>query len=137
MKKRYALPFAISLIVAALIFGVAPRYVENQMNVHLPHDPFMVSDQAQALHESLIVGDLHADSFLWDRDLSKRDTIGAVEHDPPVGIAHSLDNGIFPMPNGRFLPYEGIGHAPFLEDPDRFAADLSAFIQDTRKEQAA
>ena len=79
MKKRYALAFAISVISAALIFGVAPRYVEKQMNVHLPHDPFMVSDQAQALHETLIVGDLHADSFLWDRDLSKRDTIGSVD----------------------------------------------------------
>ena len=41
------------------------------------------------------------------------------------------------MPKGRFLPYDGVGHAPFLEDPDRFAADLSAFVQDTRKEQAA
>jgi len=40
------------------------------------------------------------------------------------------------MPKGRFLPYEGIGHAPFLEAPDRFAADLVGFIQATRKEQA-
>lgn len=41
------------------------------------------------------------------------------------------------MPQGRYLPYEGIGHAPFLEDPERFAADLSAFIQTASKEQAA
>ena len=41
------------------------------------------------------------------------------------------------MPHGRYLPYEGIGHAPFLEDPDRFAADLTGFIQTASKEQAA
>ncbi|WP_420395885.1 alpha/beta fold hydrolase [Nioella sp.] len=41
------------------------------------------------------------------------------------------------MPHGRYLPYEGIGHAPFLEDPERFAADLAGFIQTASKEQAA
>ena len=29
--------------------------------------------------------------------------------------------------NGRYVPYEGVGHAPFLEAPDRFADDLSKF----------
>jgi pimeloyl-ACP methyl ester carboxylesterase len=32
------------------------------------------------------------------------------------------------MPRGRFLGYEGTGHAPFLEAPDRFAADLADFV---------
>jgi len=32
------------------------------------------------------------------------------------------------MKQGRYLPYDGVGHAPFLEDPDRFAADLAAFV---------
>lgn len=40
------------------------------------------------------------------------------------------------MPKGRFLPYEGIGHAPFLEAPDRFAADLAAFTRTISKEPA-
>jgi len=31
------------------------------------------------------------------------------------------------MKNGQYVPYEGIGHAPFLETPDRFAEDLSQF----------
>ncbi|MGJ8587380.1 MAG: alpha/beta fold hydrolase [Yoonia sp.] len=31
------------------------------------------------------------------------------------------------MAHGQYLPYEGIGHAPFLEAPDRFAEDLSQF----------
>jgi len=37
------------------------------------------------------------------------------------------------MPLGRFLPYSGIGHAPFLEAPDRFAADLDAFAVHCRE----
>jgi pimeloyl-ACP methyl ester carboxylesterase len=41
------------------------------------------------------------------------------------------------MPKGRFLPYAGVGHAPFLEDPDRFTADLSAFVQTASKERAS
>ena len=36
------------------------------------------------------------------------------------------------MPHGRFLPYNGIGHAPFVEGPDRFAADLADFLTTSR-----
>ena len=36
------------------------------------------------------------------------------------------------MPQGRYLPYDGISHAPFVEDPDRFAADLADFVTTSR-----
>ncbi|MCU4653282.1 alpha/beta hydrolase [Roseibacterium sp. SDUM158016] len=32
------------------------------------------------------------------------------------------------MPSGRHLPYDGVGHIPFLEAPDRFAEDLGSFV---------
>jgi pimeloyl-ACP methyl ester carboxylesterase len=32
------------------------------------------------------------------------------------------------MQNGRFIAYPETGHAPFLEQPDRFAADLAQFV---------
>lgn len=32
------------------------------------------------------------------------------------------------MKNGEYVAYEGFGHAPFLEAPDRFAHDLSEFV---------
>jgi pimeloyl-ACP methyl ester carboxylesterase len=38
------------------------------------------------------------------------------------------------MPRGRFIGYEGVGHAPFLEAPDRFAADLADFVTMANKE---
>ncbi|MEM9196712.1 MAG: alpha/beta hydrolase [Pseudomonadota bacterium] len=36
------------------------------------------------------------------------------------------------MPKGRLSTYAGVGHVPFLEDPDRFNADLAAFVQEAR-----
>ena len=38
-----------------------------------------IADSAARLHESLIVGDLHADSFLWARDLAHRADYGHVD----------------------------------------------------------
>lgn len=37
------------------------------------------------------------------------------------------------MPRGRFLAYDRVGHAPFLEAPERFAADLAGFVTDCHR----
>ena len=55
-------------LVGFLVFG--PGYVERGRNQVAEHAPYLISDRAQALHESLIIGDWHADSLLWNRDLS-------------------------------------------------------------------
>jgi microsomal dipeptidase-like Zn-dependent dipeptidase len=58
---------------AAAFFAFAPAYVERSMNpVTMPDEGWPVSDEALALHQSLTIGDLHADSLLWDRDLLRR-----------------------------------------------------------------
>ncbi len=64
-------------IAAFLTFG--PGYVEGQRNTVTAHDPWPVSDDATQLHESLIIGDWHADSLLWNRDLTKRANRGQVD----------------------------------------------------------
>jgi len=64
-------------IAAFLTFG--PGYVEGQRNTVTAHDPWPVSDDAAQLHESLIIGDWHADSLLWNRDLTKRANRGQVD----------------------------------------------------------
>ena len=53
--------------------------VEKSMNRHTGavHDP--VSPQVRKLHRSLLVGDLHADSFLWSRDLEHEADYGHVD----------------------------------------------------------
>lgn len=36
------------------------------------------------------------------------------------------------LPRGLYLPYDGIGHVPFLEDPKRFAIDVAQFMSACR-----
>lgn len=64
---------------AAVFFFVLPPYVEDTSNNVIEHDPWPVSDKAAALHETLIIGDWHADPLLWSRDLSRRGTRGQVD----------------------------------------------------------
>lgn len=70
------LAVAVSLYV---FFFVLPGYVEQQMNGVLNPPPYAASDRAKALHETLTVADLHADSLLWGRDLLERGTRGQVD----------------------------------------------------------
>lgn len=73
---------ALLLLIALAVVGfftVLPRYVQSASNAVAEHAPYAVSDQAAALHKSLIIGDWHADSLLWSRDLGKRGTRGHVD----------------------------------------------------------
>ncbi|MDD9723376.1 membrane dipeptidase [Sulfitobacter sp. PR48] len=69
------------LVAVGLIgfFAFAPAYVEKSRNAVVPHDPYPVSDVARALHDRLVIGDLHADPLLWNRDLSRRSDYGQVD----------------------------------------------------------
>jgi len=60
-------------------FGFLPAYVEDAKNNVIGHAPYPVSDAARALHDDMIVGDWHADSLLWSRDLTKRGSRGQVD----------------------------------------------------------
>jgi membrane dipeptidase len=71
---RRVLPVVALAITGLLLFG--PGLVERSQNRIAPHDPWPVSPAARAMHERLIVGDLHADSLLWDRDLTRRSPRG-------------------------------------------------------------
>lgn len=64
---------------AAAFFTFAPGLVENGQNRVVPHAPWPVSAEAARLHKSLIIGDLHADALLWDRDLLARSSRGHVD----------------------------------------------------------
>ena len=79
MKK--ALLLFVGLVVVAAVFmrTVLPGMLEASMNVVKDHKPYVISDEAQALHDSLFIVDLHTDSLLWDRDLAKEATRGQVD----------------------------------------------------------
>ncbi|PWE33271.1 peptidase M19 [Maritimibacter sp. 55A14] len=69
----------IALLGLAGVFILAPAIVEKGLNPVAPHDPWPVSTEAAALHERLVIGDWHADSLLWNRDLTTRSDYGQVD----------------------------------------------------------
>lgn len=77
---RFSL-FALAAVVAALalllLFG--PAQIEKMTNRVLPHEAPAPAPEAVALHQTLTIGDLHADTLLWQRDLLKRGDYGQVD----------------------------------------------------------
>ncbi len=69
----------IPLAAAGIFWGFLPGYVEDKRNNVIKHEAYTVSAPAQMLHDDLIIGDLHADSLLWNRDLTVRGTRGQVD----------------------------------------------------------
>ncbi|WP_420434957.1 dipeptidase [Hyphobacterium sp.] len=62
----------LALAAAGAFFLVLPPRVDNDLNAVVPHDPWPVSAEAQALHDTLRVADLHSDLLLWSRDPLRR-----------------------------------------------------------------
>jgi len=78
MHKYKSAYFSIILIVIGLIIYL-PTYIDKNMNPVTKHSPYKISDKANQLHQSLLIGDWHADSALWNRDLSKMNKYGHVD----------------------------------------------------------
>ncbi|MEQ8749669.1 MAG: hypothetical protein RIC52_07835, partial [Amphiplicatus sp.] len=56
-------------IVGAFVFFLfLPPRVDARLNAVMPHEPYEVSAEARAMHGSLRVADLHADTLMWMRD---------------------------------------------------------------------
>ncbi len=66
------------IVVVSSIFSI-PRLVEEHENKVLHKPPYFASDAAFALHKTLTIADLHADSLLWGRDLLAYSTYGQVD----------------------------------------------------------
>ena len=88
-------------IVAFLL--IAPGYVEKSRNSIVPHDPYPVSAQAQALHDTLLIGDWHADSLLWQRNIAKRGNRGQVDIPRLIegGVAIQVFTAVTKSPAGQ------------------------------------
>jgi len=64
--------------VGFFFFGLA-GIVEGRMNAVRQLPPYTVSERAAALHKTLTVADLHADSLLFGRDLNKKASSAQVD----------------------------------------------------------
>ncbi|MFB0611810.1 dipeptidase [Aurantiacibacter poecillastricola] len=78
--NRFAIGFGAVLLVALVaFFTLAPGIAERDMN-QIDGKPLPeVTDQAQALHDSLTIVDLHGDSLLWKRDILERGDRGHMD----------------------------------------------------------
>ncbi|MFM5923351.1 MAG: dipeptidase [Novosphingobium sp.] len=69
MRKRVWIPLAVLAVAGIGFFGIAPGYLEGSMNKIDGKPLITVSPEAEALHKSLLIADLHSDTLMWKRDL--------------------------------------------------------------------
>jgi membrane dipeptidase len=78
MKRLRWLLLFIAIVLTVAWFAL-PGIVERRFNRTLHPPPYQPSAQAQALHRTLTVADLHADSLLWGRNLLRRSSRGHID----------------------------------------------------------
>ncbi len=87
MPSRLKRFFKVLLLIAAALlvafavffFFFAAGLAADLLNPVVNKPPYTVSEKAKALHEKLLVADMHADSLLWNRDLTARNSGGHVD----------------------------------------------------------
>jgi membrane dipeptidase len=79
MKRILAWAALLLGIASIVFFGVLPPIVEGRMNVVTGPQPPAASARAAALHKTLQVVDMHADTLMWKRDFMARGTRGQVD----------------------------------------------------------
>jgi len=79
MGKKILVSLVLLVLVGFAFVQIAPPLIEKSLNQVTPLVEASVSPEVLGFHDSLIVGDLHADSLLWNRDLLKRSDRGHVD----------------------------------------------------------
>ena len=78
-KRTIAWGFLLLFLLCFAFMVFAPAAFEKSQNKVVGHDSVKLSNRALELHKELIVGDWHADSLLWNRDLAVRSDRGHVD----------------------------------------------------------
>jgi len=81
-RRKHRWPWIAAAVIAAAIaafFGIAPGVVERSMNRIAGSGEWTVSPAAQALHDRLVIADLHSDTLMWKRDPEARSARGHVD----------------------------------------------------------
>ena len=78
---KLVLPLLALLLVGGgvYVFAFLVPGIDAEMNKVIPHAPYPVSAEAEALHQTLDIADLHADTLLWRRNPEKRYERGQVD----------------------------------------------------------
>jgi membrane dipeptidase len=78
MKKVLTVIVVLGLLLI-LVRLIGPSILERQQNHTLNPGPYHVSAESEALHKTLLVADMHADSLLWGRNLLKASRAGHID----------------------------------------------------------
>lgn len=78
---KWIVAIALGLLALGLVlfFQIIPARVDADMNRVIDHEPYIVSHAARALHQTIPVADLHADTLLWMRDPTRRHERGQTD----------------------------------------------------------
>ncbi len=109
MRKKFWIPLTLIGADAIGFFGFLPGYVEGSMNAVDGQPLIKVSDEAKALHKTLNIVDLHSDTLMWNRDMSKPADRGHMDL-PRLqegNAALQLFSSVTKTPNGQ--NYDGNG----------------------------
>lgn len=79
VKKGLLLILGLAALGLIGFWAFAPAIVEKGRNTVKFHEPYPVSTEAAALHETLVIADWHADSLMWNRNLLERGDYGHVD----------------------------------------------------------
>ncbi len=82
MKRSVKLIIVLSAVVVlsyTLLVTIGHPKLEQSMNKVVPHAPYKIPADVQALHRRLTIADLHCDSTLWARDLAQESGFGHVD----------------------------------------------------------
>ena len=79
MKRALLIAATVLAVLVSVLYLFGPTIFDRAANRVLVDPPYVASEQAQQLFEDLFIVDLHADPLLWDRDLSKRLSHGAID----------------------------------------------------------
>jgi microsomal dipeptidase-like Zn-dependent dipeptidase len=118
MKRKLFIVILLLVAVGVLaFFSVVPVAVEWYINGVVARPPYAASERARALHTTLLVADMHADSLLWDRDLLKRASRGHVDVPRLAegGVALQVFTAVTKVPFGA--NYESTGDSTDKETP--------------------
>ncbi|MCF6346685.1 MAG: membrane dipeptidase [Flavobacteriaceae bacterium] len=78
-KILLSMLFILAIIITATTI-IIPKDLDKKYNTVTLEPPYMVSQKAQQLYNSLdFIADMHCDALLWKRDLLKKNTQGSVD----------------------------------------------------------
>ena len=78
-KRILTLMAGLSVALTAAFFGLGPQWVDRASNRVVGDPGRLPTPETLSLHKTLLVGDLHADSALWGKDLLADNSHGQVD----------------------------------------------------------